>query len=695
LRRVRILARPLLSGDAIRFWLSGRPIRKGLSRISLMLSIAAVCALTFGENAPSCDLYPIALGMQSLSNSIPGSVLSDVLNGTRPGNFGWVTWAGGPSEPTLVVSLTPPSDSSTYVNPDDASDRQLSVGDWIQGKPGVSNTKKIRDALERLQSIDITVPVWNETRGEGESVAYRVGAFARVRLMNYDLPGQNHITARFLGYVSCGVLNQKPVVDAGPDQAITLPNVATLNGSVAEDGLPLGGTLSLWWSVVSGAGTVTFANSNAAITTALFSTPGTYLLQLTATDTLLTNSDEIIITVNRENRPPAAFGQSLINLEDAPLEIVLQGSDPDGDTLTFSIVDGPGHGELSGTPPNLRYTPFAERNGVDRFTFKVNDGLLDSNVATNLITILPVNDPPVADSQSITNFEDTSVTIRLSGADIEGAPITFMLMSAPAHGRLNAALGMLSTNILTYTPNTNYNGPESFAFKVNDGALDSGTATVSIQIVSVNDAPVVQAGPDQLVILPTNSVELAGSASDDFFEGSLLVVEWSKVSGPGTVTFADAFTDITTARFSTNGIYVFRLTADDLFATDRDEVTITVNAPPLINAGPNQIVTLPDPAVLAGEASDDGLPTNGALTVAWTKMSGPGSVVFANANTTNTTVTFGVSGMYVLRFSGSDGVATVSSNIIVTVNRTPIVDAGSDVLTNSLRVPLLGTITDD
>src|SRR5262245_33732187 len=294
LTRVSILARPLLSGDSIRVWLDARPIRKGLSRTSLMLSIAAVCAVTFSADAQPCELYPIALSVQTLSNSIPGSVLSDVFNGTRPGNFGWLTWAGGPSEPTLVASLTPPGDSSTYVNPDDASDRQISVGDWIQGKPGVANTRKIRDALERLQAIDITVPVWNEMRGEGEHVAYRVSAFARVRVMNYDLPGQNHIIALFLGYVSCGVLNQKPVVDAGPDQAIALPSLATLNGSITDDGLPMGGTLRLWWSAVSGAGTVTFANSNAVTTTAIFSTPGTYLLQLTATDTLLTNSDEII-----------------------------------------------------------------------------------------------------------------------------------------------------------------------------------------------------------------------------------------------------------------------------------------------------------------------------------------------------------------------------------------------------------------
>src|SRR5262249_20947219 len=151
----------------------------------------------------SCDLYPIALPLQSLSNSSPGSVITDILNGAQPGNFGWLSWGGSPSEPALAASLTAPGNSSTYVNPDNPSDHQLSIGNWVHGKPGVSNSKKIRDALDALKAIDITVPVWDQTRGSGEHAAYRVAAFARVRLISYLLPGANHITARFLGFTSC------------------------------------------------------------------------------------------------------------------------------------------------------------------------------------------------------------------------------------------------------------------------------------------------------------------------------------------------------------------------------------------------------------------------------------------------------------------------------------------------------------
>src|SRR4029077_11641026 len=99
-----------------------------------------------------CALFPIALSAQQLSNATPGSVLSDILNGTQPGAFGWLSWGGSPSEPTLVNSLTPPGDSASYVNPDSPNDHQLNLGDWVQSKPGVSNSRKVCDALELLKT---------------------------------------------------------------------------------------------------------------------------------------------------------------------------------------------------------------------------------------------------------------------------------------------------------------------------------------------------------------------------------------------------------------------------------------------------------------------------------------------------------------------------------------------------------------
>jgi hypothetical protein len=176
-----------------------------------LLPLGALSALAFGLLATTdlaqgqgCQLYPIALSAQTLANVQPGTVIHDIYNGTQPGNFGWLTWAGSPDEPTLVNSLTVPGDSSTYVNPDDPNDHEVDVGDWVMGKPGVSNSSGVRDALDQLEDYEITVPVWDQARGEGSNAAYHVSAFARVRIIGYRLPSQNRISALFLGYVDCG-----------------------------------------------------------------------------------------------------------------------------------------------------------------------------------------------------------------------------------------------------------------------------------------------------------------------------------------------------------------------------------------------------------------------------------------------------------------------------------------------------------
>ncbi|MEK7675575.1 MAG: HYR domain-containing protein [Verrucomicrobiota bacterium] len=148
-------------------------------------------------------LYPIALNAQTLAGVAPGSLLPDIFNGTQPGNFGWLTWAGSPNEPTVSKSLTPPGDSFTYKNPSNAADNVISIGDWVQGKPGVSNSNGVRNALDVLKTIDINVPIWDQTTGNGNNTKYRVVGFAKVRIVSYLLPGQNRISARYLGS-ACG-----------------------------------------------------------------------------------------------------------------------------------------------------------------------------------------------------------------------------------------------------------------------------------------------------------------------------------------------------------------------------------------------------------------------------------------------------------------------------------------------------------
>ena len=184
--------------------------------------------------------------------------------------------------------------------------------------------------------------------------------------------------------------------------------------------------------------------------------------------------------------PVAANGTT--TLEDTPASGTLVATDVDGDALTYAIVANGTKGSAAITnvaTGAFTYTPNPNANGTDSFTFKAHDVAVDSNTATVTVTITAVNDAPVASDQAVTTNEDTAKAITLSATDVEGSALTYTIGTGPTHGTLS---GVAPT--VTYTPAANYNGPDSFTFKANDGALDSNVATVTITVTSVNDAPV-------------------------------------------------------------------------------------------------------------------------------------------------------------------------------------------------------------
>jgi ribosomal protein S30 len=201
--------------------------------------------------------------------------------------------------------------------------------------------------------------------------------------------------------------------------------------------------------------------------------------------TVDSNTATVDITVNAVNDLPVATDQSVSTDEDTAKAITLAATDGDGDPLVYTVVDQPTHGSLTITGPNVTYTPDAGYNGPDSFTFKANDGTVDSNTATVDITVGGTNDAPVATGQSVSTDEDTAKAITLAATDADSDPLVYTVVDQPTHGSLT----ITGPNV-NYTPDANYNGPDSFTFKVNDGTVDSNTATVNITVNAVNDTPV-------------------------------------------------------------------------------------------------------------------------------------------------------------------------------------------------------------
>jgi RHS repeat-associated protein len=372
--------------------------------------------------------------------------------------------------------------------------------------------------------------------------------------------------------------NQAPQVNAGPDKTIGLPaDTVALSGTVSDDGLPAGGTLTTTWTKVEGPGLVTFVDPSSAATTAQFGAAGTYVLRLTANDGALSSGDDVTVKVNAVNQPPV----------------------------------------VSAGPDQVVGTPVASLVGS-----VADDGLPQGGSVTQAWTL--VSGPGAA------TFADAAAA---------ATTVTF-----------------------------NADGDYVLRLTGSDGAL-AAYDDVLVRVNPVNQAPVVDAGADQSIT--TIGTTLAGTVADDGLPaGGALTVAWSVASGPGTVTFGNAGSPTTTASFAVDGEYELLLTASDSVFTNSDPVTVTVNAgnrPPVVSAGADQVLALPDnDAALEGAVSDDGLP-GGSVTAAWSQVEGPGAATFADPSSPASGVSFDAPGAYVLRLTASDGVLAAADDVVVTV----------------------------
>ena len=175
-------------------------------------------------------------------------------------------------------------------------------------------------------------------------------------------------------------------------------------------------------------------------------------------------------------------------------------SDTNVGSLTFAIVTNPSNGTVVLSGSAIVYTHDGGETLIDSFTYKANDGAIDSNTSTVTLTVNPVNDAPTIDaSTTIAVDEKDKVDITLLGSDAEGSTLTYTIQALPSGGTLSDSGGVelsvgsvissATTVIVTYTHTGSISEDATDSFKVtaNDSALDSAIATINIAITNISE----------------------------------------------------------------------------------------------------------------------------------------------------------------------------------------------------------------
>jgi len=289
---------------------------------------------------------------------------------------------------------------------------------------------------------------------------------------------------------------------------------------------------------------------------------GVYPVTFTVSDGALTDTREISITVTNLNAAPVAADDAYalrkrVNRVPAP-GVLGNDSDPDGDPLSIILVSDVSGGELRlDADGGFTYRP-VKRGAQDSFQYRLTDGQDASPVATVAINGPAGNTPPVADNQSVDVVVNTAKDISLTASDADNDSLTYSIVALPINGDLVGA-----PPSVTYTPALDYEGPDSFTFRVNDGTEDSNIATVSLSVTAASDNRPPVAQDDAYVLTKKmNRVSAPGVlANDSDPDGDSLTAILIRDASAGKLTL------------SSNGSFSYK--HDTLGAPDSFQYTVS------------------------------------------------------------------------------------------------------------------------
>ena len=397
----------------------------------------------------------------------------------------------------------------------------------------------------------------------------------------------------------------------------------------------------------------------------------------------------VIIEVTSVNDAPVADDDDYDMDEDTSLALALPGalgndSDVEGDPLTAVLIADVGSGTLILDPDgSFVYTPVADFDGQVTFTYRADDGALQSNVATVTIDVVGSADPPTATPDTYDTAEDQPLVVdALSGllandVDPDGDPITAIGDTLPTDG----ALSLSADGSFTYTPDPNFTGVDSFTYHCTDGTSDSGIVSVTLTVFPVNDPPLatddVYFGDEDTTLI----VEVATGVLDNDSDVDLDPLAAVVVSPPtnGTLDLAADGSFTYTPFLDTNGIDTFTYRADDgllqsNIATVTLDIVPTNQAPTALDDdyAVDEDTTLGvDPPGLLFNDSD---PNGDAMTVTVDTLPSDGALVMDPDGSFTFTPDPDFNGLSTFTYHVEDG-QSASAAATVTIDVRPINDA--------------------
>lgn len=410
------------------------------------------------------------------------------------------------------------------------------------------------------------------------------------------------------------VVNQAPVVGAGANQTITLPAMASLQGSASDDGLPNPpGAITLAWSKVSGPGTVAFGNASSAVTTASFSLAGTYLLRLTANDGALSTSADVTVVVN-DVAPPGANQPPVVSAGAAqsitlPSSVSLSGTatddgkpTPPGTLLvTWSLAAGPGLVMFFNSNALVTQAAFSAP-GTYTLRLTAFDGELSAS-ATTQVTVAD-GGPQIAPIADRTIVAGTRLQVVVQASDAAGDVLSYAMPAAPSGATLNPA------PLIDWVPSAAQVGTHAFTVQVADTNGHTASESFNVTVTApANTPPQLGAQENQVVAIGTTFTRKLSATDPDAGEA----LTFSLQSGPAGMTLSGADLSWPTTGRSAGDYGVTVRVADKAGAFDQKSFTVTLQAvatPVAVDdeytVKPGATLSVPAPGVLGNDLDPSG-----------------------------------------------------------------------------------------